>query len=166
MAQLSNQYEAAIITAPLKHADHQPGSIFNITFTLSDNYEQVKIVIADQEQQYTLPCKSYNFTLYLLAKKHQEDRITFIDINEQGWIRIDDLLRVMEKELMHECDVYFLNLQIHRIRKQFRAINFGINDIIERRKSEIRMKPVPLSVKGPSYTLFRPVLNAFAASCK
>lgn len=125
-----------------------------VKLVLSENYEHVKISLSLNGSVYVLPYKSHNLTLYLLAKKYHIDQEQKINENDWGWIRTEDILRIMSKELMRDCDVYFLNVQIHRIRKQLKKLNLVFDRIIERRKSEIRIRVAKLTIEGPTYGIY------------
>jgi hypothetical protein len=129
----------------------------NINFELSENLEHVVITIDINGTYHKLPYKAQNFILYLLAKKHQEDIRNGKTSNEIGWIDNEKLLYIMNKELTANYDCYYLNLQIHRIRNQFKRFNLtnNLKKLIERRKGEIRMHNIQITIKGPNYPIFQ-----------
>ncbi|MTI32494.1 FHA domain-containing protein [Xanthovirga aplysinae] len=110
-------------------------------FYLSADEEKVKIIININDLELNLGERIHHFILLLLARKRLVDLNHGYDTPEQGWMSTDELTHKLGKELVKEIDAYYLNLQIHRLRKQLIEINpFGhqFTDVIERRNGEIR----------------------------
>lgn len=128
----------------------------SIEFKLSENLEHVDIILKSENNSSLLPLKSQNFILYLLAKKFTQDLDRGTENNDIGWIDCEYLLQILNKELSTDYDCYYLNLQIYRIRHQFNKLNadFNTKKIIERRKGEIRINNIEISIKGPNYPIF------------
>ncbi|MBV8251869.1 MAG: FHA domain-containing protein [Chitinophaga sp.] len=116
-------------------------AVFN--FHLSLNEEHIRLELALNE--YTsldLGSRSHNYLLLSLARKRYEDRLLSLANADQGWCLIDEVIADVSRELRKEVDVYFLNLQIFRLRKQLCEIpdvGYLFNNIIERRPGEIRL---------------------------
>ncbi len=109
-------------------------------FTLSTDEEHIRLKIMVDALELDLGERAHHYLLFLLAKKRQGSQDEARN-NDQGWVDIDTLLDEMSKELYKEIDVYYLNLQIHRFRKQVLGVKPYGNlflDVIERRRGEIR----------------------------
>ncbi|MDI9311415.1 MAG: FHA domain-containing protein [Limnohabitans sp.] len=110
-------------------------------FDLSSDEEDIVLSLNIQNQEYKLGKKSYNYILLALARKKLEDLKNKIQNDKQGWVSIEELEKDVSKELCHEVDSYYLNLQIYRIRKQLmdlRPFGYIFSNVIERKKGEIR----------------------------
>jgi hypothetical protein len=111
-------------------------------FNLSIDEEYVNIKIAGGLAEFDMGYHCYNYVLLALARKRLDDYNNNYSRNDQGWMSIDDLLDDVQKEVCKTIDTYYLNLQIHRLRKQLSEISFNNNsqfaNVIERRKGEIR----------------------------
>ncbi|MCH2223797.1 MAG: FHA domain-containing protein [Crocinitomicaceae bacterium] len=124
-------------------------------FELSHDYEHVNISILINEVEFKLGNKSQNYVLYLLAKKTNDDVQKGIPPTDIGWINNDSLLNTLSKELYTNFDIYYLNLQVYRIRKQLSNIdssNSILKNVIERRKGQIRFNLSQITIKEPEYT--------------
>jgi hypothetical protein len=122
-------------------------------FQLSMDEEQIGLqLIVSTAQTIALGNRSHNYLLLTLARKRSGDQLLGISSEEQGWICMDDLLEDLSREMQRDVDVYFLNLQIFRIRKQLLKIPvFGalFSHVIERRYGQIRLgHPFFSIVKG------------------
>ncbi len=120
-------------------------------FEVSPDYEHVSIDIKVDGEVLKLPKKTMNYTFYLLAKQINKDVIsnTFSE-KEKGWIPCENLINILQKELGNESiDIYYLNVQVHRIRKMFSKTAYGpiLNELIERRKGQIRFKHPDIFIK-------------------
>lgn len=110
-------------------------------FHLSINEEHISLKVIIDQMEIDLGSHSHNYLLLSLARKRLEDMNKNYDLYDQGWVTIDQLTYDVGKEMIKEVDVYYLNLQIHRIKKQFSKLkNYGMlfTNVIERRKGEIR----------------------------
>jgi len=131
---------------------------FSITFELSENYEFVNVFIKLNGTMLKLCNNSYNFIWYLLAKKVKRDMFNNHNCKEVGWVNNEDLLGVLNKECKQNFDIYYLNLQIHRIRKRLLKIDpkcdVFFNNLIQRRKGQIRMNTTQIMINEPNYQLY------------
>lgn len=122
-----------------------------IEFLVSQNYENIKMNIFLQGVERVSAYSSCNFTMYFLAQQSLQDQQKAKAVHDIGWVEVKSLLTVMCKELGRDCDEYYLNLQIYRIRNQLKKTNPELHDLIQRRKGEIRIKPVQILIKGNLY---------------
>lgn len=110
-------------------------------FSLSEDEEHVGLKIVVDATELDLGERVHHYLLLMLARKRLCDMNNEDIFNDHGWISIEDLVYQMSKELYKEIDAYYLNLQIHRFRKQLLGIQpYGslFMDVIERRRGEIR----------------------------
>ena len=123
--------------------------IFN--FELSADYEHVSINITANDETIRLPTKAMNFPLFLMAKQMRQDldKGEYSD-QEVGWINCNQLVEILKKELGNpEIDVYYLNVQIYRLRKALSKtpISSYINGLIERRQGQLRFNHQNFTIK-------------------
>ncbi|OED39574.1 hypothetical protein AB832_03960 [Flavobacteriaceae bacterium (ex Bugula neritina AB1)] len=110
-------------------------------FTLSADEERIQVKIITNELELDLGERVHNYLLLALARKRLIDSDLEYVFNDQGWIDIDVLASDMSKEFNKEIDDYYLNVQIHRLRKQLNGLlpyGYLFSNIVERRKKEIR----------------------------
>lgn len=110
-------------------------------FELSTDEEDIQIKIIIENEEINLGRRSHNYLLLSLARKRLADFHSGFELNEQGWISIEELEKDVSKELGYEVDAYYLNLQIFRLRKQLTKVKpFGhlFVNTIERRPAELR----------------------------
>ena len=134
------------------------GSIINnmvLIIELSLNYEHVRITLSVNDRKYSLGSKSQHLVWYLLAKQVKEDQIAELEASERGWVDNENLIAMLSRELGKELDVYYLNLQIYRIRKQLLELEpYGplMSNVIERRKGQVRLNHKDIVLKEPQTT--------------
>ena len=120
-------------------------------FEVSPSYEHVSIHIKVNGGEVVLPPKAMNYTLYLLAKQAETDLKTgTLAATEIGWIDNLQLVDQLQKELLNDAiDIYYLNVQICRLRKAFAKTEYGkvLNSLIERRSGQIRFKHSDFEIK-------------------
>lgn len=112
-------------------------------FSLSMDEEAVAIKIQINDLELDLGQHAYNQVLLALARKRQADLEKGYQEAEQGWISMEKLTVILGKELLKEIDNYYVNLQIHRLRKRLMELNpFGhlLSNVIERRNGELRFE--------------------------
>ncbi len=110
-------------------------------FELSCDEEHIKIKIINNDFELNLGSRAHNYLLLSLARKRLEDTKLNLSEDELGWIDLDDVTNDVSKELRKEVDMYYLNLQIHRLRKQLielKPYGYRFSNVIERRNGEIR----------------------------
>ncbi|MEL6562664.1 MAG: FHA domain-containing protein [Bacteroidota bacterium] len=122
-----------------------------ICLEVSPDYEHVSVKLEVDKESIQLPTKAMNYPLYLLAKQMQEDLQTdqYSD-SEKGWINNDTFVDTLKKELCNnELDIYYLNVQIYRLRKSFRKTAYGelLNGLIERRSGQMRLNHQNFTIK-------------------
>ncbi|NML37303.1 FHA domain-containing protein [Chitinophaga sp. G-6-1-13] len=112
-------------------------------FTLSSNEEHIRLQLrVSDDQLIDLGSRAHNYLLLVLARKRLADHIVGQSPEEQGWISLDELIRDISKEMQKDIDVYFINLQIFRLRKQlYEQLSFGqmFANVVERRMGEVRL---------------------------
>lgn len=109
-------------------------------FDLSDDEEYVNVKIVSNDLVLDLGGHVYNHLLLMLARKRQSDIHDGARL-EPGWINIEELAYGLGKELFKQIDMYYLNLQIHRLRKKLIGLApFGylFSNVVERRNGKIR----------------------------
>lgn len=97
-----------------------------LQFAVAERDTYVELVASVGEHVFDLKARAHHLPLLLLARARLADR--HLPAAQQGWIHQDDLLGQLGWEVAH------LNLDIHRIRRQFADV--GIADaghIVERR---------------------------------
>jgi len=112
-------------------------------FSLSVDEEEVAIKIQINNLELDLGQHTYNQVLLALARKRQADLDNGYQETELGWISMEKLTFLLGKELLKEIDNYYVNLQIHRLRKRLMELNpFGhlLSNVIERRNGELRFE--------------------------
>lgn len=111
------------------------------TFTLSADEEHINVKIQTGEKNWDLGERVHNYLLLALARKRLTDANKGYVFIDQGWISLEELMSDLEREFSKEIDAYYVNIQIHRLRKQLSEIEpYGkmFTNSIERRNGEIR----------------------------
>lgn len=112
-------------------------------FLLSPNEEHIRLQLrVSAGQLIDLGSRAHNYLLLALARKRLADHLLKQSPEEQGWLSLDALIKDMSKEMQKEIDVYFINLQIFRLRKQlYEQLSFGqmFANVVERRMGEVRL---------------------------
>lgn len=109
---------------------HIAGIRLRISFSRDE--ELVEAVAFADERRLDLQVRAHNYMLLLLARRRLADRDVGMADDEQGWIRQDELLRMLRMDENH------LNISVHRARAQLGRV--GVTDaasLIER-KSGVR----------------------------
>ncbi|MDY8136450.1 FHA domain-containing protein [Aquimarina sp. 2201CG5-10] len=110
-------------------------------FILSGDEERIQVKIITNELEIDLGERVHNYLLLSLARKRLIDADLNYVFNDQGWIDIDELAIDLSKEFAKEIDDYYLNVQIHRLRKYLNELipyGYLFSNVIERKKKEIR----------------------------
>lgn len=112
-------------------------------FQLSQDEEHIRLqLVVSDEQIIDLGSRSHNYMLLALSRCRLTDQLPGITPEEQGWVQVSSLVKDLSREMRKEIDMYFLNLQIFRLRKQLaETVSFGyaFSNVIERRAGEIRL---------------------------
>lgn len=150
-----------VIEETLDVVDALKEAYFLLQLSYDEEYINLQLVIS-AEKTINLGSHPHNYVLLALARKRLEDESLGLAPDDQGWIYTEQLLKDLSKELLKEADVYYLNLQIFRFRKQLTSLSpFGhlLANVIQRRQGSIRFAhPMLQIVKdaqhiGPLMTL-------------
>lgn len=120
------------------------GQIFRsiyFKFCVSADEEDIQLKLIANGQEYDLGRRTYNYLLLSLTRKRLKDLDLGFSSDDQGWLSLEKLSKDVSKELGHEVDEYYLNLQIYRLRKHLMEMKpFGhlFSNVIERRTGELR----------------------------
>lgn len=113
-------------------------------FVLSPDYEQVRLVLSNDETSCDLGQRVHNHLLLILAREKLGDLDSGQKPNLSGWISMDYLINRLRKELVQpNIDQYYINIMIHRIRKQFSIdlpFQTKVSDLIERNNGKLRFR--------------------------
>ena len=126
--------------AQSKKADH-----LSFLFNVSQDEEHVSLTVQVGEQKLPLGERSHHYLLLLLARKKMEHKMTGITIEEQGWISMSELSKMLGLSERH------INIQIHRIRKQLIGLYptyFESHNVIERRIGALRIVGESILIHG------------------
>ncbi len=110
-------------------------------FILSADEEHINLKLIIKNKKIDLGERVHNYILLALARKRYNDfKMGYTSI-DQGWFMVEELLEELSKELNKEIDIYYVNLNIHRVRKLLLNIKpYGnlFSNIIERRPKLLR----------------------------
>lgn len=122
-----------------------------LRFTYTREEEHVELCALDGPRRLELGARTHHYPLLLLARRRLADREAGVVEAEQGWIRQEDLLKLLRVE-----DNY-LHISIHRARGQLAKL--GVTDVaalIERRPATrhlrigvARLELIPSSAAPP-----------------
>ena len=104
-------------------------------FELSLDEEITKLTVKSAQGSIDLQSRSHHYLTLNLARYRVADAEKDLPIAEQGWINTDCLLRDLG------VDMSYLNIQIHRSRKQFTELLTNVinaEDLIERQLRRVR----------------------------
>lgn len=110
-------------------------------FNLSADEEHINMSLTVRGVEMNLGERAHNYLCLSLARKRVEDMSLGYQKADQGWFNTEDLLRDLSRELQREVDEYYVNLQVHRVRKllsETKPYGMLFSEILERRKNEIR----------------------------
>jgi hypothetical protein len=99
-----------------------------LRLAFSRDEEAIEAVAFAGERRLDLQVRAHNYLLLLLARRRLADREAGLKDGDQGWIRQDDLLRMLRIDENH------LNITVHRARTQLGKA--GVADaaaLVERR---------------------------------
>lgn len=102
----------------------------SLWFACSRDEEHVELKARAGDRTLDLGSRVHHYLLLVLARRRLADRAAGVPVGEQGWLRQDDLLRMLRVDDNH------LNIMIHRARAQLRE--HGVADaaaLVERRTS-------------------------------
>jgi hypothetical protein len=93
---------------------------------VSRNEEHVEVAVSSRGEQQVLPERSSHYLLAILARIRLSEHA--LRESEQGWVEREELCRMLR------TDTNKLNVDIHRVRKQFSALRIqGAASVVERR---------------------------------
>ena len=110
-------------------------------FCVSSDEEDIRLKLIADNQEYDLGRRAYNYLLLALTRKRLRDIDLGFGKDDQGWLSMKKLEKDVSRELGHDVDAYYLNLQIYRLRKHLMEMKpFGhlFSNVIERRTGELR----------------------------
>ncbi len=125
-------------------------------FSVSRDEEEVDIKIIVNDLQLDLGIRIYNHILLKLVRQRIADERNGCDVDQLGWVSMDEMTGFLSKELLKEVDDYYLNIQIYRLRNkimELKPYGYLFSNIIERKKGELRFNhPYFKIVKGETQT--------------
>jgi hypothetical protein len=118
--------------------NNRPHSSINdctFIFDLSPDEEITHLKLQSFDNSIDLQARNHHYLTLNLARHKVDDMNNGIKEELQGWVDTDRLCRDLG------IDIYHINLQIHRVRKQFSELEsdfLRVANIIERRKGQVR----------------------------
>lgn len=117
-------------TTPIDHDQ------FEYVFRISQDEEDASVELHTGNAQFTLPTQAHNYLTVLLARYKLQQLVSESgDITNLGWVTSKQLQKDLGLSESH------LNIQVHRARKQFAALNknnIQAEDLIERKRGQLR----------------------------
>lgn len=103
-----------------------------LRLAFSRDEEVIEAAAFAGERRLDLQVRAHNYLLLLLARRRLADREAGVPDPEQGWIRQDDLLRMLRIDDNH------LNITVHRARSQLAKAGVGDAAALIERRSQVR----------------------------
>lgn len=106
-----------------------------LRFAFTRDEEHVELTAATERRSFDLKARAHHYPLLLLARQRLADQRAGLSRAEQGWIRVEELLRMLRIDDNH------LKISIHRARAQLSEI--GVVDaagLIERRPTTRQLR--------------------------
>jgi hypothetical protein len=116
---------------------------FTLAFSVSGNEEYVHLSLLAGAIELDLGARSHHYLLLTLARRRLRDASDGLPDTSCGWVHLEDWAHDPSMSTAR------INLDIHRIRKQFAARGLGDADsIVERRfrRKEIRLGPTKIQI--------------------
>lgn len=113
-------------------------------FSLSQNEEHTVLTVESDAGYVDLGERVYHYALATLARVRQRHAQHGVNAKEQGWVRNDELTRMLA------VDMSYVNIQLFRARQQMaKALQVDAADLIlvERRRGEIRLGDFPFTLR-------------------
>ena len=110
-------------------------------FKVSEDEESVNLSIMIDGLKLNLGERRHHYLLLILARKRFSDSKEDLLMNNNGWVNVETLVTQLSKELYKSVDEYYINVLIHRFRKQLFSIKpcgYLFTEVIERKKGKIR----------------------------
>lgn len=111
------------------------------SFSVSEDEEDVGVRIIVNDLQLDLGVRVYNHVLLKLVRKILEDDKEGVEYSRHGWVSMVEMTEYLSKELLHDIDEYYLNIQIYRLRKkimELKPYGYLFSHVIERKRGELR----------------------------
>ena len=106
-----------------------------LRFRVSRDEEQVELTAFVGEQRLDLQIRAHHYPLLLLARRRLADRAHRTPEPDQGWMALDDLLRMLQMTEVH------FNITIHRARTQLgKAGVLDAASLVERQPRTRRLR--------------------------
>ncbi len=108
----------------------------SLSFQLSVDEETTQLTVKTPWETVDLQARIHHYLALTLARVRVEDAEKGMDESAEGWVYAEDLAKALG------IDIYHLNIQIHRARKQFSELfaDFsGVEKFIERQNGKIRL---------------------------
>jgi hypothetical protein len=105
--------------------------------------EHVHVTLFNGSQELDMGERVHHYLLLVLARHRLRDIARGVDPQAQGWVDLDDLVRMLDIDRVH------LNIQLFRLRKQFaQAMAEGLvtEHFIERRRGSVRIGEIGLEL--------------------
>lgn len=121
------------------NTDITKNACFQLSISNDEEHITSKIKINDLELD--LGNRVFNHLLLYLIREKQKDVNSGINGESCGWVYMENLTKNLSKELLKEVDDYYINTQIHRLRKNLMNLppyGFLFANIIERKKGQLR----------------------------
>ncbi len=115
-------------------------------FNVSLDEEHIFLRLVRGDSTFDLGERAHHYLLLTLARRRLDDIQDQIDVNEQGWMDLDELSHMLNLDPSH------LNIQIHRARKQIAKLGLNLSylpKVVERRTGSVRFgSPLFTIVRG------------------
>lgn len=120
-------------------------------FSVSPDGESIRVKIVINELQLDLGERVYNHVLYWLAQQRLADEENGVSPERVGWVMMSEMITHLSKELLLEVDEYYLNVQIHRLRKKLIELppyGYCFANVIERKNGELRFNHLNFKIEN------------------
>lgn len=120
-------------------------SDLNFIFKLSLDEETTELNVVHHDQKINLQTRSHHYLTLNLARYRARDEMRGLAAEDQGWVNTEQLVKDLG------VDMRYLNIQIHRARKQFADVIEHVHDaenIIERQLRKVRFA-------GSAFTIYK-----------
>jgi len=130
-------FSAKVVDATLGVGEYQHIAIDDIIvhFRVSLDEEHVEISISHDVKSFDLSERVHHYLLLILARQRLQDAQRGIDADNQGWIDVAQITRMLH------LDLTYINIQIFRARKQVADALPDLShllQVVERRPGSIR----------------------------
>ena len=106
-------FYSASTAAMTKHLDNQPVvKPCGLTFSVSQDEESTQLSVELNGKSIDLGVRTHHYLLLLLARTRIEDKNEGVELDEQGWLYREELVKALGIQMNH------MNIMVHRARKQ------------------------------------------------